>query len=143
MSIIAIEQYITTRLPGATRLESAGYIFYFYGQEQMMPFLTLATADQEGDRDSNLDREGVYRVNIGLPKEQYQGLLPHTGAAPDYTALNVWMPHPHYAKQYYVCILNPEGDNLSRSFGLIDAAYNLAQKRYEKKHGGSGSIPGI
>lgn len=138
MSLNAIEQYATDQLPGINRLKSAGYIFYFYGPEQMIPFFTLATADQEGDRNSHLDRDGVYRVNIGLPKEDYPDLFHQATTEPDYTALNVWMPHPHYAAQYYACILNPVGDHLDKTLVLIRAAYEQAKARYEKKHGKAG-----
>lgn len=34
--------------------------------------------------------------------------------------------HPHYAKQGYICILNPEGENLAETERLIALAWQQA-----------------
>jgi len=76
----------------------------------MLPFTTIATADNEGDRVSNLDRPGVFRLNIGVSKQTFQVLF-GTGkvdvSAYDFTALDTIMPHPDYAAQSWLCVLNP------------------------------------
>ncbi len=60
----------------------------------MLPFTTIATADNEGDRVSNLDRPGVFRLNIGVSKQTFQVLF-GTGkvdvSAYDFTALDTIM----------------------------------------------------
>ncbi len=48
---------------------------YFVGDDHMVPFVSLAAADNEYDRVSNLDREGVYRVNIGVTRKTFAALL--------------------------------------------------------------------
>jgi hypothetical protein len=55
---------------------------------------------------SDLARPGVYRLNIGLGKESFQRLV-GSMQDPDYRALDRLMPHPVYARQHWVAILNP------------------------------------
>jgi len=122
-------------LPGVRRVENEeyGYTFFFAGDEQMLPFVSIATADNEGDDVSNLAREGVFRVNIGLGRETYEGLGLPDAAGVDYSALNVLLPHPHYARQHYVCILKPEGDNAETTRRLILEAHARADARQRRK----------
>jgi hypothetical protein len=73
-----------------------------------MPFATLSASDNEYDRFSNLDREGVFRLNIGVSKNTFHSLF---GSAPidrsdyDFTVLDKIMPHPEYAAQQFICVL--------------------------------------
>lgn len=68
-------------------------------------FATVVTSDAF-DEASSLSRPDAYRLNIGLSRDTFQRLVGDQ-VAPDYTALNRLMPHPVYAKQHYVSILNP------------------------------------
>lgn len=135
MSLQVIEEYIKDQLVNVTTSDSMGYRFFFYAEEQILPFATIALSDNEYDKVSDLDRGGIYRVNIGIPKESFTQLFPNSGAEWDYTALNIFMPHPHYAAQYFICILNPENDQLTATLNHIKAAHLLAQMRYNKKYG--------
>lgn len=51
-------------LPDVQREESFGYAFFFVGDDHRLPFVTIADSDSEYDRVSDLDREGVFRLNI-------------------------------------------------------------------------------
>jgi hypothetical protein len=133
MSLQVIEQYITGQLPNVTTLDAMGYRFFFYADEQVLPFATMALSDNEYDKVSDLDREGVYRLNIGVPKEMFEQLFPEPGGEWDYTSLNIFMPHPHYAAQHFICILNPENEQLAAALEYAGAAYLLAKTRYERK----------
>jgi hypothetical protein len=125
----ALEKFIS-QLPNVQRSESWGYIFFFVGDDQRIPFVSIADSDNEHDNDSDLDREGVFRVNIGVKKETFVKLVGELDQEHvDYTALNTFMPHPHYAKQFYVCILNPQGDNMQRTKDLIEEAHGIAEYR--------------
>ncbi len=75
----------------------------------MVPYVSIAIADNEHDNISELSREGVFRINIGVSKETFGNLFPDGAVEWDYAVLNQFLPHPHYAAQHYVCILNPEG----------------------------------
>jgi hypothetical protein len=53
-----------------------------------------------------LRRPGVFRLNIGVSRATFERLL-GADAEPDYTALDRILPHPVYARQLWVSILNP------------------------------------
>ncbi|HNP70964.1 MAG TPA: DUF6194 family protein [Kouleothrix sp.] len=128
----AITSYITGTFEGVETMAAMGYTFFFYGADRMLPFATLASADNEGDRVSNLDRPGVFRLNIGVSRSTFQSLF---GAgkvdtsAYDFTALDTLMPHPDYAAQSFLCVLNPSDATFETLRPLLSEAYNLAVRR--------------
>jgi hypothetical protein len=133
ISVQTIEQYITEQLPNVTKLDSYGYQFFFYESDQVLPFVTIATSDNEHDNKSNLDRDGVFRVNIGVSKDSFNKLFTDTKTDWDYTTLNRFMPHPDYAAQHYICILNPADDLLEETIRFIEEAHLIAKRRFDKK----------
>ena len=52
------------------REENFGYVFFFVGDDHRLSFVTIANSDSDFDNASNLNREGVFRVNIGIPIEK-------------------------------------------------------------------------
>ena len=48
----------------------------------------------------------MFRLNIGVGKETFQRLL-GSMTDPDYAALDTVIPHPVYAKQRWLAIVNP------------------------------------
>jgi len=103
------------------------------GMNHRLPFVTIATVDNDYDRVSNLDRDGVFRLNIGISKTTFDRLLPGADHPPaDYTSLDVFLPHPDYAKQHFVCILNPSADNTDAATQLILEAYSIAAARFRR-----------
>src|SRR3712207_4418866 len=60
MDATEVAAYICETFPGVETTEAYGYTFFFYGSERMLPFATLAHADNEHDRVSDLDRDGAY-----------------------------------------------------------------------------------
>lgn len=110
-----------------------GYSFFFVGDDHRLPFVTIGHEDNEFDVVSNLNREGVFRINIGVSKKTYQSLLGDMKSEGiDYSVLDVFLPHPHYAKQNFVCILNPTGDHVDITKQLILEAHSIAETRYGK-----------
>jgi hypothetical protein len=96
------------------------------------------TSDQY-DSASNLNRPGVFRLNIGVRKETYQSMF---GAAPafpagggvvdtghDFAALDQIMPHPIYAAMAWVCVLNPSTATFESVRPLLAEAFELTMKR--------------
>lgn len=115
--------------------ENFGYIFYFVGDDHRLPFVTIANSDNEYDNVSNLNREGVFRVNIGIRRERFEKLVGNLEAdTVDYSVLNTILPHPDYAKQNFVCILNPSGSNVELTKELIAEAHALAAERWLRKN---------
>jgi len=131
-----ITDYIMNTFAGVETMTTLGYTFFFYGPDRMLPFTTIATADNEGDRVSNLDRPGVFRLNIGVSKQTFQMLF-GTGkvdvSAYDFTALDTIMPHPDYASQSWLCVLNAGDTTFQQLRPLLGEAYDLAVKRAARR----------
>ncbi|MDF3131249.1 DUF6194 family protein [Kiritimatiellaeota bacterium B1221] len=123
------------KLPQVTRADNFGYALFFYRTDQMTPFVSIADTDNEYDDVSDLNREGVFRLNIGIESDTYQKLIAQKDDETDYTQKNVFIPHPHYAAQKFICILNPEGDQFEETKRLIREAHELAKRRYSERGG--------
>jgi hypothetical protein len=133
MTEAEIEAFVAA-LANVQREENFGYSFFFVGDDHRLPFVTLANADNDYDNVSNLNRDGVYRVNIGISKATFQNLIGESRTDPiDYSRLNVFLPHPDYAKQHFICILNPAGENVETTKQLIREAHAIAAARLERK----------
>jgi hypothetical protein len=117
-----------------------GDSFFFYDPnrdvpaDRRMPFTTIVTKDYgEFDCASNLNRPGVFRLNVGIGKQTFVALF--SAAKPDdydFTALDKIMPHPVYGKMYWVCVLNPSGLTFQAVQPLLTEAYQLAVGKYAK-----------
>ena len=83
---------------------------------------------------SNLVRPGVYRLNIGVGKETFQRLV---GSETDPTTPRSTgsFPHPVYAAQRWVSILNPSDATLRELLLplLAEAHDRLAASRARKE----------
>lgn len=132
-------EYITTTFPDVETTTNFGYTFFFYRSERQLPFATLIASDNEYDRISNLDRPGVYRLNIGISRETFQALF---GTAKvdvssyDFTALDVIMPHPEYAPQNFICVLSPGAMTSEKVRDLLTEAYDIAVRRFTRRNKG-------
>jgi hypothetical protein len=109
-----VRRHITEALAGVEVLvgsEEAGTpeiawgdTFFFYdpdhiGEEaRRFPFATIVTKDYgDFDNASNLDRPGVYRLNVGVGRETLARLL-GDAKEHDFSALDRLMPHPVYGE---------------------------------------------
>lgn len=116
------------------REDNYGYAFFFVGDDHRLSFVTIANSDNEWDNVSNLDREGVFRINIGVSRETFKSLIVRSKAEHvDYSVLNTFLPHPEYAKQNFVCILSPSGENIEMTKKLIAEAHSIAARRLQRK----------
>jgi hypothetical protein len=108
---------------------------------RQQPFATVVVQDFPGwDVESRLDREGAFRVNIGVGSRRYAELLGHLPAehadrrdAYDYAADDALLPHPQYAGQGWVSVVRPgpRTDGLVRE--LITEAHAAAVARWERR----------
>lgn len=79
------------------------------------PFATIVTGDYPGfDTASDLDRPGVYRLNVHVGRDRFRDLLGHGPEEHadhhreyDYRESDRLLPHPVYAAQSWISILNP------------------------------------
>jgi Family of unknown function (DUF6194) len=84
-----------------------GAAFFSLDERNWPNFATVVwTDDFDMGNPSDLSRPGVYRVNIGLGKETFQRLV-GSATEPDFTAFDRILPHPVYANQRWIAILNP------------------------------------
>ena len=128
--------YITDTFAGVETTTTWGYTFCFYGPDRKLPFATIAGADNEHDCVSDLDRPGVFRLNIGVGRQTFQALFGAESVdvgAYDFTALDTVMPHPFYAAQHFVCVLNPGDATLEQVRALLAEAYGLAVRRHTRR----------
>lgn len=133
----AVSHYITESFAGVETTSNFGYSFFFYRDDHMLPFATIASSDNEYDRVSNLDRPGVFRLNIGVSRETFQRLFGTQDPGVevyDYTALDRLMPHPDYAAQSFLCVLSPSPATFEQLRPLLAEAYGLAVTRYNRRH---------
>lgn len=143
MDEVAIASYITETFAEVATTTAHGYIFFFYGSDRKLPFATIATNGNEFERVSDLDRPGVFRLNIGVGRDTYRALFgphpPRLGAdgivdtGHDFTVLDQLLPHPHYAPQSWICVLNPSAETFQKLQPLLSEAYERAVKRQTRK----------
>ncbi len=147
MDQAAVHHFLTSSFQGLDFVEHNDDFYYFYNPSELtkdhrFPFATLVTGDRH-DQVSNLDRPGVFRLNVGVSKETYLGLFgqlaPKANAegiidsGHDFTALDVLLPHPVYASMYWVSVLNPGEATWPTVEKLLDEAYAAAKKKREAK----------
>jgi hypothetical protein len=104
----AITRTIHETWPETDIVEALGATFFSLDAEKHWPnFATIVTTDEHDDgAPSNLSRPGVFRLNIGVSRETFQRLV-GSMAEPDYATFDRLLPHPVYAKQLWISILNP------------------------------------
>jgi len=126
-----ITRWITETYPDTVVAEAMGATFFSLDARHWPNFATIVTTDEHDvGTPSDLARSGVFRLNIGVGKATFERLAGGL-ADPDYAALDRIVPHPVYAKQRWIAILNPS----RRSFDevvkpLIDEAHErLARPR--------------
>ncbi|HKS45006.1 MAG TPA: DUF6194 family protein [Amycolatopsis sp.] len=106
-----------------------------------MPFATIVTKDYDGfDTVSNLNRPGVFRLNIAVGREGFEKLVgyppaAHAGRAAhfDYAVLDRFLPHPVYATQSWVCVLNPGQASAAQARSLLADAHARAAQRHRRR----------
>jgi hypothetical protein len=102
-----IASWITASYPDTKIARAMGVTFFSLNDQAWPNFATIVTTDEHDmGAPSNLARDGVFRLNIGVGKQTFERLVGSI-ADPDYAALDTVLPHPVYAKQRWVCILNP------------------------------------
>ncbi len=107
----AIKQTILETWPETDVVEALGAWFFSLDAEKHWPnYATIVTTDEHDEgAPSNLARPGVFRLNIGVGRETFQRLVGSIDE-PEYAAFDRILPHPVYAKQLWISILNPSDE---------------------------------
>lgn len=149
MDEAAITRYIATTFAGvdvvvASKENGApeiawGDSFFIYDPDRDLddarrfPFATIVTKDYgDFDNASNVDRPGVFRLNIGVSKETFAKLFGAEGEH-DFTQLDRLMPHPVYGRNHFVCVLNPSDSTFDAISPLLREAYEIAVNRLVRR----------
>lgn len=134
MDQTTVEKYILNSFEGVETTTAFGYTMFFYRSDHRLPFATMISSDTDYDRASNLNRPGVYRLNIGVGKRTFQSLFGKGKIDVDiydFTALDVILPHPDYSSQNFVCVLSPTDATFQRVRPLLAEAYEISVRRYK------------
>ena len=143
----ALMRALLERFPGTIAVDAWGETSLFYNPGRMLPrgvyFATVKEKDGENDRASNIDREGVFRFNVGTSKplflERFGPPPPRPGKGQaiegewDFTELDTITPHPVYGWMSWVSVLNPSAQTLEGMDDLIEAAFLKAKTAFDKK----------
>ena len=140
-----MKHYICEAFDGISVVESSSDTFFIYDPagdlpaDRMFPFVTIVT-DDNYESVSQLSQPEAYRLNIGLTKATYSSWF---GAAPtrrdehgvletgfDYSVRDRVMPHPIYASQYWVCVVNPSEATLDVIRPMLAEAHQFAARKY-------------
>jgi hypothetical protein len=139
----AIIQYVTDTFAGVEVLRPTdgpgeGDTFFFYDPERdidpqrRLPFATIVVKDYgDFDNASHLNRADVFRLNIGVSRDTFRALF---GDVTDYdfAALDRLMPHPVYAPQSFLCVLNPSPETFETVRPLLAEAYSIVAARHAR-----------
>ena len=103
-----ITQHIIDMLGGGRFVVADDNSFFFRGANDKLPFAAIVTKDSESDNASNLNRPGVFRLDVHVGKESFGSLFSEREqAATSLTALDRLMPHPVHAATHWVSVINP------------------------------------
>jgi Family of unknown function (DUF6194) len=141
MNEASVIEYITGAFDGVDLVTSDGNSFFSYdpghdlpADQGFLPFATLVTNDLS-DQASDLERQGVYRLNIGLRKKTFQSLFgaQSPDISPNFTVLDQLMPHPVYGQMFWVCVLNPSDATFETVKPLLAEAYEQAFSKHARR----------
>ena len=130
-----IAQYIAETLDGVDVVTSDGNAFFFFNPpgtsppDHNFPFATIVANDRY-DQASDLDRPGVYRLNVGVSRQTFRTLFSEAaGDEHDFTALDTIMPHPVYGQMFWVCVLSPDQETFDAVKPLLAEAHGRSADR--------------
>jgi hypothetical protein len=142
-----IENYILETFDDVHPLDSWGEKSFFLNPGLRLNrgtyFATLKEKDGENDKASYLNRDGIFRLNMGVSKEFYLSLFQNLPKRPakgcfiegdyDFQRVDAILPHPVYGWMGWICVLNPSVETFEECKNLLADAYRKAMKATLKK----------
>jgi len=142
MTIETIKNYILQNFEKVHVTEADGDLFFMYDQNEMMPFATIVTKDNDYDKVSNLNREGFFRINIGIDKDTFmplfegltdkKGLESYMNVGIDFTKEDTIFPHPTYGSLYWISVVNPSEKTFETLKNYLKISYEKISKQSAK-----------
>lgn len=119
----------------------------FYNPDNRLPrgihIMTFKVKDSRKDKVSDLNRTGIYRLNLGISKESFNRLFGPTPPRPkagetaetehDYRQLDLITPHPKFGWMAWISVLNPRRATFETLKPLVEESYKLARQKYGDK----------
>jgi len=131
----AIITYLTRTYPATDVVTIPGAWFFSLDAEKHWPNYATIVTNDEHDQASDLGRPGVFRLNLGVDKATFQRYAAEI--SPDYTALDTVLPHPVYAAQHWISILNPSWETWRQTVvSLIARAHDRLAAQRARHAGG-------
>ncbi|GAB3863273.1 hypothetical protein GCM10029963_71500 [Micromonospora andamanensis] len=139
LALPGVEQVVASEENGSP--EGAwGDRFFHVGPDRRQPFATIVEHDVPGfDDASQLDRPGVFRLNLDLGRTEFEKLF---GFPPkafedhrhefDFARLDTLVPHPGYARYGFGSIVMPGPHLLPEIDRLLTIAHARAVDRHER-----------
>ena len=148
-----ISIFILTRYDGLRVIDAWGEKSFFYNPDNLLKrgiyFCTLKDKDGDNDKASQLNRNGVYRLNFGISKQSFLNLFDSIPKRPAkgscikgeylFTELDKLTPHPVYGWMSWVSILSPSNESWDKIEELLSESYVLVCKKYKAKKFESGA----
>jgi len=140
-------EFIIENLEGVVPIDAWGEVAYFYNPGKLLKrgtyFATIKEKDGENDKASNLDRDGVWRLNMGVSKQTFLETFNQMPARPakgcsiegswDFTKKNKITPHPVYGWMSWMAVLNPSAETFEECKLLLIDAHKRAQAMFIKR----------
>ncbi len=147
MEVEEILKYCLENLKDTVLVESWGEKGIFYNPNNVLKrgvyVLTIKEKDGDNDKGSNLDRENVYRVNLGIRKKTFIKLFNEVPKRPnagvivdinyDFTKLDKIIPHPVYDWMGWISVLNPSNKIFEKLKPFIQESYEYAVEKFKKR----------
>lgn len=122
---------------GSPEIAWGDTFFYVYnknGEPSKMPFTTIVTKYYDGfDSESNLNRGGLYRLNIKVGKRKFEELFKFEPKEFEkkrgqfnFASINKLFPHPLYGSQGWTSIINPDKESAKLIYTLLDFSLERA-----------------
>lgn len=138
MTIEWIKHYIFQNFRKIKLVEAHGDLFFMHENNDKLPFATIVTQDNEYDNFSNLNREGFFRINIGVDKQSFnsmfngmtneKGLEAYLDLGIDFTKEDIIQPHPTYGSLYWICVVNPSDKTFEKLKQYLQISYDKIVK---------------
>lgn len=138
MGIEEIKDYIIENFERVHIMESGNDLFFMHDKDAKMPFATIVASDNEYDHVSHLDRDGFYRLNVGIDKKQFEtlfenipkkkGIGAYLDSDMDFTKEDKILPHPVYGSMYWVCVVNPSKETFESLKEYLTISYSKVSK---------------
>ncbi len=147
ISLQTVRDHILSELDDVVLRQSWGETSFFYNPGQVFEhgayFATIKPKDGPHDRASNLNRDGLWRLNIGISRKRFKALFGAPPARPakdrtidgpwDFTTVNSLMPHPVYGWMSWVAVICPTGPTFEACHPLIIDAHQRAAARFQQR----------